>query len=456
MACGVLVALQGMRPSVGALALRRGLQAQHAGQWTAARAWLALAWRQQPDDGQRAWAYAQVLERFHDRATLISVLRTAQESGASLPADAFLAWARAHEEQGHPAAAREVLVLGLRAHPRDGRLWRAYARLLDVAYRWAEAGQAWQRAARYLPGDRASQTQALLHQVVVAPQAVRIALRTWAREHPAGELLARALDATDLSPGVQQVAIGRGLAALGRWDLATWAWCRAVQRIPGYAPAWAYLSEGYRRLDWPRAAHGAWWVARHLAPRDPLPALMAARWAAGQGRPLTALAWYRRAWSAAPADPALAATLANALVHALPGQLPAARALLHYPPRARPHDPATWLTLARLALQWDLVEEEALPALRQVLRDNPDDPRALALLGHAYARRGEWAVAERFLVQALRRAPGLAEAHLYLGWVYLAEGRSQAAQEHLRWALALAAPNDPIADLARRSLRGEP
>ncbi len=422
----------------------------------AARAWLGLLWQQQPADPARTLAYAQALAQAEDWPGVVRVLTTVRRRGAHLPPAGYRLLAQAHARLGAPDAALATWRASVEAHPADAGLWTAYAQALDAAHRWPEALTAWQQAARHDPADARAACEAALHLAAYEPNAARPALEQAQTGPYAAQVqpVLRALeDAQTVGhPSYIRVQVGRGLAAVGRWDLATWAWARAVRSQPDYAPAWAYLGEGYHRLGWDAAAVGALRQAYHLAPHDPLPALLLGLHAQRGGRPFTALAWTRRAWATDPTDPALAAALANALTQALPGQLGPALAVLHLPPRAHPNDPAAWLTLARLALQWGLVEDQALPALRRVLALNPDHPQALALMGHAYARLGDPATAEQFLTRALQRDPGLAEAHLYLGWLYLEQARFADAAEHLRWAARLAPEGDPVGRLARRGL----
>ncbi len=372
-----------------------------------------------------------------------------------LAPEAYVRWAQALATQGAPDAAQAVLAQGVRAHPHDAEVWRAYALTLDRAHRWAAAWAAWQQVARLAPTDPQARYEVALHQAAAEPTAARPALQQ-AATGPYAVAARRVLRAVEDGLAVghttyARVQVGRALAAVGRWDLATWSWALAVRQQPTYAPAWAYLGEGYHRLGWDAAARGAWRYARALAPHDPLPALLQARAAQQHGRPFTALAWYRRAWAAAPGQPALAAGLAVALTQAWPGHTPEAVALLTYPTRQHPQDADAWLTLARLALQWNLLPDPALPALRRALALNPDHPQALALMGHAYARLGDLDTAQQFLLRALRRDPGLAEAHLYLAWVYVDLGQVAAAQEHLAWAQRLAPADDPVHLLARRT-----
>ncbi len=346
--------------------------------------------------------------------------------------------------------------------PTAAALWARYARAADQAHAWPRATAAWRAAVQTAPQPPATYRYELaLHLAAAtfpAPQARDLLTGLAQGATPqarAAQRVAQALAEAALAddPAYAHTVVGRGLAAVGRWDLATWSWALAVRHNPAYPPAWAYFGEGTLRLGWPARAAGALWVARRLAPHDPLPLLVLARWAQGQNQPFTALAWARRAWALEPDNPALAANLAAALTQALPGQVEPALALLRYPVRAHPQDPQARLTLARLALQWGLTEPVALPALRAVLAQHPQHPTALALMGYAYLQQGDATLARRFLHRALAQDPTLAEAHLYLGWLAAQEGQTPAARDHLQQALQWASPGDPVAVLARRSLQ---
>lgn len=432
-----------------------------AAPYAAAQQRAARAWREARFAAAGAWLAAQDADAAADPAATYRYALALARSGQW--DRALAAW----EALFGPALDRAGLAFTLPGYaatpdPTAAALWARYARAADQAHAWPRATAAWRAAVQTAPQPPAAyRYEYALHLAAAAfpaPEARALLTELAQDASPrarAAQRVAQALAEATLAddPAYARTFVGRALAAAGRWDLATWSWALAVRHNPAYPPAWAYFGEGALRLGWPQRAAGALWVARRLAPHDPLPLLLLSRWAQGQNRPFTALAWARRAWALEPDNPALAANLAAALTQALPGQVEPALALLRYPVRVHPQDPRARLTLARLALQWGLAEPVALPALRAVLAQHPQHPTALALMGYAYLQQGDMTLARRFLDRALAQDPTLAEAHLYLGWLAAQAGRTGEARDHLRQALQWAPPGDPVAVLARRSLQ---
>ena len=81
----------------------------------------------------------------------------------------------------------------------------------------------------------------------------------------------------------------------------------------------------------------------------------------------------------------------------------------------------------------DLAEEE----LRRALAEDPDDPEALALLGHALVSLDRARDAMEVAEQAVGAAPDWAEPHLVLARAHLALSRAQQAEASARTALAI-------------------
>ncbi len=99
--------------------------------------------------------------------------------------------------------------------------------------------------------------------------------------------------------------------------------------------------------------------------------------------------------------------------------------------------------------------ENTLGRREQAIRDwvvaahhNPDHPLAFAQLGRAYADRGQYGEARRYLQEARRLDPGNAEYALLLGTYYLRDNDWNGAQQPLQEAARL----DPTASLAYRHL----
>lgn len=86
--------------------------------------------------------------------------------------------------------------------------------------------------------------------------------------------------------------------------------------------------------------------------------------------------------------------------------------------------------------------EEALPQLERLRRMDPDNPKVHELLGHFHYQAGNLAEAEAAYGAAIARNPARHKAQLYLGNIYLGQGRVDAAMERFR-AAELVAPLSP-------------
>ena len=86
----------------------------------------------------------------------------------------------------------------------------------------------------------------------------------------------------------------------------------------------------------------------------------------------------------------------------------------------------------------------AEPIYRQMLAANPNDPRALHLLGVLSSQRGDRDQAVRLITRAIELNPGAPEYHANLGLVFLEHGRPEPAVASCRRAIELN-PRDPEA-----------
>ena len=104
------------------------------------------------------------------------------------------------------------------------------------------------------------------------------------------------------------------------------------------------------------------------------------------------------------------------------------------------------------AARWEQVEEatellqegrleEAIEALRQVVRDHPENEYGWFFLGQAFFEQQQWDKALKGYVEALQRAPRFLGAMLGAGHALLRLGRPDKALRMARQAL-LAAPED--------------
>lgn len=244
-----------------------------------------------------------------------------------------------------------------------------------------------------------------------------------------------------------QVMLGRALGELGEWDLAALAFAEAVHIQPDYAEAWALLGEARQQsgLDgWPELRR-----AQALNPASVVvQSLLALNWRR-QGRVDLALAYLQAIAAQEPQEGAWQMELGNVLA-----ELRDHRAALNHYQRAvelAPTNSEYWFALARFCTVHRLdLRSTGLPAARQALMLEPEDPETLDLMGWALMELEDPFGAERFLQRALRIDNSLAAAHLHLGQVYLQMGESQLAYAHLWQASRLAEPEDEERQLADR------
>lgn len=256
---------------------------------------------------------------------------------------------------------------------------------------------------------------------------------------------------------------GRALASLGRWDLAAEAFRQAVLKRPDYAEAWAYLGEARQRIltangsgeDSPSDQQDGLVELQTALELDPkslsAQTFLAVYWLrrSDYERALEAI---RQATALAPDNPALTAEMANIL--AASGDLNTALETYRQAAVLAPYDPAYRRQIVVFSLEFNLqVEQIALPIVRQLLIENPQDPVDLDLMGQVLIKLGDLSSAERFLARALQADPGYAPAYLHLGLAYLLQGDGQSAREQLLLAQSLD-PEGPTASQAQRLLEG--
>ena len=255
-------------------------------------------------------------------------------------------------------------------------------------------------------------------------------------------------------PAYARLSAGRALAALDEWQLAHLAFQQALAARPDYAEAWAFLGEASQHLDLP---------GQELSPLEMLekaleldPDSIAANSTLGlywrrQGEHGLALNYYQHAAELEPGNPILQVDLGNSLAYT--GAYEPALAAFQRAIALGPQDPANYRHLAAFSLAYEYqVRQIALPAARQALLLDADDPASLVTMGQVMTLLGDLASAERYLSSALRADPNYAPAHLQLGLVYSVRGDRQAALSE--WALVqILAPGTPSADHARRLLQ---
>jgi tetratricopeptide (TPR) repeat protein len=243
---------------------------------------------------------------------------------------------------------------------------------------------------------------------------------------------------------------GQELIQLDEPALARSALRNALSENPGYGDAYALLglaqeSEGTDPGD-------SYRKAAQYSPDSVVVCLLYGSWLERTGQLDDARTWLTRAWEREPGNWTIAAELARTDLAA--GNPSAAEDWLLQAVQMYPEDSGSWQALAAFYIENDLrIETDGLPAARQAVLLDPEDARAVGLLGLAWFRMGDFPEAERLFRRAIELDPSAAEAHLHLGWCLLEQGRTGEAGTELRLAEELD-PNGETGAQARTLLEG--
>ena len=249
-------------------------------------------------------------------------------------------------------------------------------------------------------------------------------------------------------PAYQVIQIGQSLAAEDEWQLAFFAFQRATQLNPEYTEAWAYLGLAQQELG--QDGYQALSRAIELNPESlAANALMGAYWRS-QGEPEKALPFFQTASDLDPENLNLLADLGLALADV--GDMTGALDQFDKLVNLAPEDVQSWMVVAQFSLDYNVqLEEIGLPAARQAVLLDGQNPQALVLLARVYSQQGDTVLAPRFFERALQADPEYPPAHFYFGVYYLAHEDLSLAQEHLEIAVELS-PDTTIGKQAQQVL----
>jgi len=245
---------------------------------------------------------------------------------------------------------------------------------------------------------------------------------------------------------------GRELASLGEWDLAEEAFRRATVFRRDYAEAWAFLAESRQHLSTTNQL--AYEDLRKALTLDPdsvvANTLMALYWQR-QARDDLSLVYLHAALAAEPDNPTLHIELGDTLAGM--GEIGSAHEYFRQAVDLAPDNPVYWRYLASFSVNYDIdVRQVGLPAARQALVLDPDDPASLDVMGQVLTLLDDPVSAQRFYRRALRNDPGFAPARLHLGFLFLLQGDAARAHQQLTLARSLAPPHHATALQAARLL----
>jgi Flp pilus assembly protein TadD len=151
-----------------------------------------------------------------------------------------------------------------------------------------------------------------------------------------------------------------------------------------------------------------------------------------------------------PTNPAVNAELGS--VYAAMGDTRAAIAAYRQATDLAPGDPRFWKLLAQFSLLNEIeVGTLGLPAARNALVLDPNDPANLDALGYAHFLLGNFHLSECLLWRALMLAPQRADIQYHIGLLRYTLGEEQKARAAFSMAILLD-PGGPIGQLADRIL----
>ena len=236
---------------------------------------------------------------------------------------------------------------------------------------------------------------------------------------PAAQALRTVLNLSALSdtPSEGQVLIGRGLGLVNVWELALAAFEQAVKLDENNAEAWAWLGEANQQTGQSEALT---YLDRalELNPNSSVVRGLRGLYFQRVGNHRQGLIEFQEAAKLDPENPSWYVSVGQELAGV--GDLILAIEAYQYAISLAPDDASYYLALAELCAQNNAnVRDVGIPAAQKAVRLEPDDPRALDMLGWLSVLDERYYEAELFLQQALNRDPQLASAHYHLALMYL-------------------------------------
>ncbi len=235
-------------------------------------------------------------------------------------------------------------------------------------------------------------------------------------------------------PAYEDILIGQTLADLGEWDLAHALFLRSTKEQPNYSEAWAYLGEAQYHVGedgYPALTKAVALDSDSLAAN----LFMALYWRR-QEKPEVAMTYLKISANLDPDNRAIMVEIAY--VYSEMGDFTGALNLLIEIAEMYPEESSVWQSVARFSVQFEIeVEDVGLPAARQAVVLAKDDPAALTLLGRAHMVLGDEFYPEDYFLQAISIDDTYPDAHLYLGLVYLGQGKMEKAKVEIETALEL-------------------
>lgn len=241
---------------------------------------------------------------------------------------------------------------------------------------------------------------------------------------------------------------GQAFSQVGEWDEAVAAFELAVESEKDNAIAWALLAEARQQIG----LEGINELERalDLDQRGEMVNGLAGLYHRRQGNTAQALIYLQNALNANPNALVWQIEMGGALADA--GRLEEAVEAYKAAIEIDRGNAQGWVALAKFSLTRNFrVEEDGLPAARQLVLLEPSNPVYLDLLGTAYLTLADLDSAERFFLQALKYDPEEAAILIHLGQTSLYRGDMESGFAYLRRA-ATVTNDEKLREMAERLL----
>lgn len=369
---------------------------------------------------------------------------------------------RLYQAAGQPGRAEDVWT-PMQTFP---EAMRSLAELQVQQGEYRAAVERWDDYLAALPGDPPHQVRAEigLLQAAVEPWRAGPTLEDAARFSGQAERVYQALAAVeDQEQAYQWVVSGQALGSVGRWGLAEFALCQAVEARPDYVEAWVYWGEAVQQAavsapeggdrDQAEArekAQEALKEALKLDPDSPLAHMFYGLFLQRQDRHLEAVEHFQAAQTSWPDRPEVYIEQGFSLAKL--GDLEGAEEKYLQAVEVNPDRSKSYLAAARFYLNYHYrVKEAGLLAARRAVLLEEEDPDALLTMGRVMLALEDQANALKYFYRSLDAGGGYPPAHLYLGMAFTSLGDQERAHYHLQQVLQTS-PDPALRRQAQRML----
>lgn len=267
----------------------------------------------------------------------------------------------------------------------------------------------------------------------------------------AGALASAIRGAMSEEPAYQYVSAGQALAAINEWNLAAYAFDRAIVLRRDYQEAWLYLGEALQHLGESRDdILDTLETGLALDEETPLANLFLGLYWQRQGSHQTALDYFQVVEELWPDNADV--RVESGKSYAALGEMSAALEKYQEAVEIAPLDATYYNQLAEFCVLYDYqVKDIGLPASRIAVQLNPDDAVSLDILGQVLLALDDKLNAVKLYQMALESDPAYAPAHYHLGIYYSTIEDIERTAYYLQQTLKYA-ENPALIDQAERLL----